>query len=671
MICKLPDKRVDGGTSFRSLVMYMATGKRVDGTIDDDRVYYSGLRNMPELDLLEEYNVREVTLRDVYETMWFNSLNNKAVEDPVVHAILSFREGEIPTEDQCREAVTIWLKEQGLSECQTYWTVHANTDNYHIHLCVNRVDPLSHEPVHMEFWKKANERAARKIELQQGWELETSGHLAEVTRQKNGKVRVKDKSKKARSEDRAISGKARDYENCTGLKSGERIAKEIVAPILLSAKSWYEIHERLAEIGIELRQKGSGGILLIGDAEVKLSSASNKCSWSKMIKRLGDYQERDPKLKLREYEPQPLDIKGHKKTLEEYNKHKKAFFAAKKEAKKKLDAWIYEQRATFDKSKKQRRKKMYASQDWHGHGKELNEQRSLLARQFAIEHARLAAEIAERRKKYKELFARKWPSYEQWLRDQGLQEEAEIWRYRNAQAMILGASVVYAQIAVERYKPQVSGGLVQYKDQQGQTAFVDHGSRILVKQSDNEDAIRASIQVAAAKWGAIRLFGSNEFVARSIRIAAELGIRLRDPEQQRRADELRKELNIANTNATMVTASVDQSADAGDRATESREPTASDADRNAELAKLIALEQAVRSAAELAELERAAEESGRGAREAQQERFGAEKSRKDRDDRRADEARRRNDEKERADRSTADSGRNESGKGKGKGGRAD
>ena len=358
MICKLPDKRVDGGTSFRSLVMYMATGKRVDGTIDDDRVYYSGLRNMPELDLLEEYNVREVTLRDVYETMWFNSLNNKAVEDPVVHAILSFREGEIPTEDQCREAVTIWLKEQGLSECQTYWTVHANTDNYHIHLCVNRVDPLSHDPVHMAFWKKANERAARKIELAQGWELETSGHLAEVTKEKNGRLRVKDKSKKSRTSDRALSGKARDFENRTGLKCGERVAKEIAAPVLLSAQSWSELHTRLAVQGIELQPKGSGGILVIGGQQVKLSTASSKCSWKKLVKRLGAYIERDCKVNLREFITQPLNVPSQQKTLEEYNKHKKAFFTAKKEAKKKLDAWIYEQRATFDKSKKQRRKKM-------------------------------------------------------------------------------------------------------------------------------------------------------------------------------------------------------------------------------------------------------------------------------------------------------------------------
>lgn len=638
MICKIPDKRADGESSFRSLVTYMATSKRVDGTIDDDRVFYSGLRNMPELDMLREFGVREIELRDIYETMWFSSLNNKNVTDPVVHAILSFREGEIPTEDQCREAVTIWLKEQGLSECQTYWTVHANTDNYHIHICCNRVDPISHVPVHLAFYKKANERASRKIELAQGWELETTGHLAEVKREKNGKIRVKDKSKKARSEDRALSGKARDYENRTGLKSVERIAKEIAVPILLSAQSWPELHSQLAEIGIELRQKGSGGILVIGDTEVKLSSASSKCSWAKMAKRLGAFFEREPNIKPKDFIPQPLDVPGQESNLATYHKQKSDYYAAKESAKKALDAWIAQKRSNFDKSKKQRRKALYASRSWKGHGKELNAQRSKLAHKFASEKEQLDAEITARREEYEKLFdktkEKKWSTYEQWLREQGLNDDAEIWRYRNATALILGATVVYAQIDVERYRPEVSGGLVKYLDEHGKTAFVDRGQHILVKQSDNEAAIRASLQVAVAKWGVIRLFGSKEFVERSLRIAAELGIRLSDPEQQRRAEEIRKELRNANTYPKLGTARVDQRVAERDRETDIRELTAERTDRESDLETLLARDSTVRSAAKLAELERAN-------REAEQERLRAEKSRRAREERRADEDRRR------------------------------
>ena len=60
---------------------------------------------------------------------------------PVTHWMMSWNENEIPTELQVMEAVQIFLKGMGLEEHQTLVAVHANTQNVHAHILVNRVHP--------------------------------------------------------------------------------------------------------------------------------------------------------------------------------------------------------------------------------------------------------------------------------------------------------------------------------------------------------------------------------------------------------------------------------------------------------------------------------------------------------------------------------------------------
>jgi hypothetical protein len=55
-----------------------------------------------------------------------------------MHLLLSWREDENPTREQVGEAVNITLDEMNLSECQAVHALHQNTDNMHLHICVNR-----------------------------------------------------------------------------------------------------------------------------------------------------------------------------------------------------------------------------------------------------------------------------------------------------------------------------------------------------------------------------------------------------------------------------------------------------------------------------------------------------------------------------------------------------
>jgi hypothetical protein len=69
------------------------------------------------------------------------AFQNKLSKDPVMHLLLSWRENEVPTPEQVGEAVAITLDELNLSQCQAVYSLHQNTDNLHLHICVNRIDP--------------------------------------------------------------------------------------------------------------------------------------------------------------------------------------------------------------------------------------------------------------------------------------------------------------------------------------------------------------------------------------------------------------------------------------------------------------------------------------------------------------------------------------------------
>jgi Relaxase/Mobilisation nuclease domain len=66
---------------------------------------------------------------------------------PVQHWILSWREGEQPTPAQADEAAKMFLDAMGLAEHQAIYALHSDTDNWHLHLAINRVHPETEKVV--------------------------------------------------------------------------------------------------------------------------------------------------------------------------------------------------------------------------------------------------------------------------------------------------------------------------------------------------------------------------------------------------------------------------------------------------------------------------------------------------------------------------------------------
>lgn len=463
------------------------------------------------------------------------AIQNTLSKDPVFNCILSWRESEIPTREQADEAVDIVLNELGLEGCQVHYALHRNTENLHLHICVNRIDPETYKARDPAggWTKKALERAARKIELAQGWEIEQTGRyfvtaegqIIEKSQQQDG---VK------------LSQTARDIEAHTATKSAERIAQEIAAPVIREAKSWEELHQNLAAQGIRFERKGSGAILRIGDIIVKASQAGRDISLSKLETRLGAY--RDCKVVINPNAPKPIQrvetIPKVKTAWSKYQEAKKQYFKEKKNAFSELRKRQKEERDTLSQQHRTERSALFAV-SWKGKGHELNAQRSIIAAKQQSEKLNLRDRQEEERESLKSLFQRYFPSFKEWLANEKDQESSTLFRYP-AQLAIFPAEngkkhATGKRFDLRDFTPVFAGkyGGVRYRRHGSQTAeFIDYGKKIVFPATFDEKSILAALQLATQKWGAVEISGTNEYKTLCVQIAAKHHFKITNPELQ-------------------------------------------------------------------------------------------------------------------------------------------
>lgn len=207
--------------------------------------------------------------------------------DPINHYVLSWRAGERPTPEQADEAALMFVQHLALAGHQVFYGLHDDTDNMHMHVMVNRVNPDSGTVVEINkgFDKKAGHEAIAKIEHAQGWSKERNG-LYDVS---DGKVIKRERSTER---ERQPTAEKQDREHRTGEQSAERIAITDAGPIIKAAQTWQQLHQALAELGMRYERKGSGALIFVGEIGVKASNVDRGASFTVLQKRLGPYQER-------------------------------------------------------------------------------------------------------------------------------------------------------------------------------------------------------------------------------------------------------------------------------------------------------------------------------------------------------------------------------------------
>ena len=515
MIGKIPKGRRDRKSSFRDLINYClgVTGH------SEGAVLYTGKQKINDLQ----------TAAVEMESL---AMENVRCKSPAFHFILSWRSEESPTNEQVDEAVSIALKELDLSGCQAVWGLQSDTDNLHVHVAVNRISPETFRAIKPAggWTKKALEKAARKIEIVQGWEVERTGRYSV---DELGNVHEKDDAKIIQPE---VSQSARDIEAHTGGESFERAVKREVAPILSRVFSWDELHRELAKRGYVLEKRGNGAVIGSGENFIKLSKVSRESSLSKLEKRLGKYRERDTSIQVIE-RSKVVSSLPEKSSWEAYRIEREAYVKSKSDAIRKLCEKQKTERENLYHRQKCSRKELF-SQGWKGRGQELNQLRSIFAFIHRREQLELREHQTEEMLELKSHFLKRFPSFRDWLSDQSREDLYSVYRYPGQ----LLLSPEQSGIKIPKFQPVMdlrdysarrgAGSSVLYCRGGTFTAdFSDMGKKIILnKKKLTEESVAAALQLANQKWGATQITGNAEYKALCISAAVKYGLKLANPD---------------------------------------------------------------------------------------------------------------------------------------------
>ena len=526
---KIPNRYPASGKAshIEGLANYIVSPEKENGT---EKCVYSGSRGF----LTDEFPSRKAEMIALSE----EALRSR---DPVEHYVLSWREGERPTPAHIEKTVDLLLGEFGMENHQCLYGLHQDTDNFHLHIMLNRADPLSGraERINKGFDIEALHKVIARIEHEQGWTREEHGRY-EVSSE--GIVRSgspeREKSRKP--------SRIRDAERRTGEKSALSIAQDRIPGIAGNSKSWQDFHGKLAELGMEYRLRGAGAVLLVGEKPTKPSNVDRKLGLKALEKRWGAFEPPGPDIEKKEAPvPEPVNDTSKALGFGDYAKARHLHYAGRKEAKDELNRRIEQERKALYERQRQERQQTFAG-SWKGRGTELNALRSVLAAQQAGASAELQDRIKELRKEFSTEYSPGFfPDFEEWVRKTRGKEAADHYRYSGkiweVPAEIRPAEPVRSKDPEPRdirdYLPEIFGREVRYNNVQGKTAFVDSGPKISVL--DQSDAsVLAALQLARHKYGNdLVVTGPEEFREKVIRLAVRNNIALANPELQKRIRE--------------------------------------------------------------------------------------------------------------------------------------
>jgi len=215
--------------------------------------------------------------------------------DPIYHYTLNWPPGEEPSREQIEQAVGVTMRAVGLGASQALWAIHRDKDHHHVHVLANKHCPRTHKllgPAHRDFLLL--DKACREIELAQGWTHSPGPHVVV-----KGRVVRMTKAQRARVGKMTERTMTRQEAELAGAGSGvPSLAEHVRAHkrALESARSWDEWHDALADAGVEARLSKSGRAIvceaygLDRKRKVLMSMCLPSQTLPRLSERFGPYQ---------------------------------------------------------------------------------------------------------------------------------------------------------------------------------------------------------------------------------------------------------------------------------------------------------------------------------------------------------------------------------------------
>lgn len=216
--------------------------------------------------------------------------NYRAKGDKTYHLILSFREDENPNPETLHAIEDEVCEALGFGEHERLSVVHMDTDNLHIHLCINKIHPqrlTMHEPYYDH-----KTLAATCTRLEQKYGLQLDNHTFQA---------------------QAVETPAKSMEIAGDMESLIGWIQRNILEDMQKATTWSELHETLATHGLSIKERGNGLIVSNGSIHVKASSLHRSCSKKNLESRLGTFEKSVSKthvVSTSTYQKKPMQHQG-------------------------------------------------------------------------------------------------------------------------------------------------------------------------------------------------------------------------------------------------------------------------------------------------------------------------------------------------------------------------
>ena len=245
------------------------------------------------MEKVEDYSFTHCPYEDRFENVDYikqmQELNQMVQGDKTLHLIVSFQEEEHPSKEILLDIEKELLKSVGLEEHHRLSVTHTNTNNFHLHIAVSKINLHTHLMV--DPYQDIPKLHKKAQELEEKHKLKKDKHPVQFEEDKEPSETQKHKYK--------------DQEIHSGMKNlltwiQEEALEEIKELIDNPQSDLKDLQELLAQYNLEIKPRANG--LVIGDKKrklfVKASDVHRMLSKKSLEKRFGAFKQYETSSKV-------------------------------------------------------------------------------------------------------------------------------------------------------------------------------------------------------------------------------------------------------------------------------------------------------------------------------------------------------------------------------------
>ncbi|EQA6956037.1 TraI/MobA(P) family conjugative relaxase [Campylobacter coli] len=289
IIRKIPSKK-QNKSSFKNLSNYILDKDNNNAKVLVDYM----LDKNNEMDKVEGYHFTNCSFDNdednINEIINTQKLNTTTKQDKTLHLVVSFQEDEKPTLEILQTIEEEIAKSLGMSDHQRLSVIHSNTNNLHIHIAINKVNPHTLKVINPYNDVRILQETAMKLEKK--YNLKLDNHISQKDKQSN-KYNI-------------------HTMNCnfeTWVK--EKLSKQVDLMLKDEKTTFKDIKQLLAKYDLEFRERRKGFVIASKSEKLfcKASSIHRELSKQALEKRFKELDLKQEKENTEKIEEEKQEIK--------------------------------------------------------------------------------------------------------------------------------------------------------------------------------------------------------------------------------------------------------------------------------------------------------------------------------------------------------------------------